>query len=238
MGEGNGKTALVTGGSRGYGLAIARKLVNEGFRVVIAARDREQLRAAQDEIGCEAVLEMDVTAPRDWERAFSLLQERFGGLDVLVNNAGGAVSLREVGEQSVEAIDSIVALNLSGVIYGCRIFGKAMKERRSGTIVNIASVCATHAWPGFSVYAAAKAGVLALSKGLHVELRPHDVRVTCILPAAGATDFMKHAGEENFEVRLRAEDIGETVAWVCRQPAHVVIEEMTVWGIDQEVVPL
>ena len=139
--------------------------------------------------------------------------------------------------QSVADLEAILALNLTSVVYGSRVFGARMRERRSGTIVNIASVCATHAWPGWSVYAAAKAGVLAFSKGLYVELQPHNVRVTCLTPPPGSTDFMKHAGGKNVPMRLQPQDIGETVAWVCRLPAHVVVEEITVWGIDQVVVP-
>ena len=233
-----GKTALVTGGSEGYGKAIARRLAELGARVIIAARDPGRLAAARAETGCADCLPMDVTSAADWERAAAWVAERHGALDVLVNNAGGAVRVIDTVDQSVADIEAILALNLSGVVFGSRVFGARMRERRSGTIVNIASVCATHAWPGWSVYAAAKAGVLAFSKGLYVELQPYNVRVTCVIPAAGATDFMKHAGGTNARVRLQAEDVGETVAWVCRQPAHVVIEELTVWGIDQAVVPL
>ncbi len=233
-----GKTALVTGGSQGYGRAIAQALTRDLARVIIAARNRELLETAREEIGCEAALPMDVTSPADWGRVASHVVDRYGALDVLVNNAGGAVRLVETARQEVADIDAAIALNLNSVVYGCRIFGGLMKERRSGTIINIASVCAKHAWPGWSVYAAAKAGVLAFSKGLYVELQPYKVRVTCLLPAAGSTDFMKHAGGENVVMKLQAADVAEAVLSVCRLPDHVVVEEMTVWGMDQEVVPL
>jgi NADP-dependent 3-hydroxy acid dehydrogenase YdfG len=232
-----GKTALVTGGSQGYGRAIAQALAREGARVIIAARKEGPLQAAREQIGCEA-LSMDVRSPADWQRVASHVAERHGALDVLVNNAGGAVRVVETVRQELADIDASIALNLSSVVYGCRIFGRLMRERRSGTIVNIASVCAKQAWPGWSVYAAAKAGVLAFSKGLYVELQPYNVRVTCLLPGAGSTDFMKHAGGENMVLKLQAEDVAQAVLSVCRLPAHVVVEEMTVWGIDQEVVPL
>ena len=233
-----GKTALVTGGSQGYGRAIAQALAREGARVIIAARNERRLQEARQQIGCEEALSMDVSSPADWERIASRVAERYGGLDVLVNNAGGAVRVVETVRQELADIDASIALNLSSVVYGCRVFGRLMKARRSGTIVNIASVCAKQAWPGWSVYAAAKAGVLAFSKGLYVELQPYGVRVTCLLPGAGSTDFMKHAGGENMVLKLQAEDVAQAVLSVCRLPAHVVVEEMTVWGIDQEVVPL
>ncbi len=233
-----GKTALVTGGSQGYGKAIARKLVEAGAHVIIAARNREPLVEAKAQIGCDDYLTMDVACAGDWERVAGRIMDRYGRLDVLVNNAGGAIRVTETVGQTVSDIDASIALNLSSVVYGSRVFGRLMKERRSGTIVNIASVCAKHAWPGWSVYAAAKAGVLAFSKGLYVELQPHGVRVTCLIPAAGSTDFMKHAGGTNMVVKLQPQDVGEAVVYVCSLPEHVVIEEITVWGIDQEVVPL
>ncbi len=233
-----GKTALVTGGSQGYGRAIAARLAGEGMRVIIAARNADLLREARERAGCDDSLVMDVTRAADWERALAHVTERYGRLDVLVNNAGGAIRVEETVDQTVEDIDAAIALNLNGVVYGSRVFGGLMREQRAGTIVNIASVCATHAWPGWSVYAAAKAGVRAFSKGLYVELQPYNVRVTCLIPAAGSTDFMKHAGGENMVMKLQPQDIAEAVACVCRLPAHVVVEEMTVWGIDQAVVPL
>lgn len=232
------KTALVTGGSQGYGRAIAEKLTALGMKVIITARNRDALEKAAVDTGCDGFLVMDVTKPDDWEQTYERVMERYGKLDVLVNNAGGGIHITDTTEQTIEDIDASVLLNLSSVIYGSRIFGKLMKERKSGTIINVSSVCAKHAWPGWSVYAAAKAGVVAFSKGLYVELRPFSVRVTCLIPAAGSTDFMKHARGTNLDTKLTAEDIGEAVASLCALPAHVVVEEMTIWGNDQAVVPL
>jgi len=231
------KVALVTGGSQGYGRSIAEKLVKEGVKVIIAALGKESLEMTKMEIGCEDLLVMDVTLPEYWDLAAERILSKYGTLDILINNAGGAVKLKNVIDLSLEEIDSIIKLNLNSVVYSCRVFGKIMKKKRSGTILNIASVCATHAWPAYSVYGAAKAGVLEFSKGLYSELQPYGVRVTCMIPGAGATDFMKHAGAENMNVRLQAEDVAEAVVSVCRLPDHVVVEEMTLWGIDQAVIP-
>ena len=232
------KTALVTGGSKGYGRAIAERLSKAGMKVIIAARNRAALEKTALEIGCDGFLIMDVTSSSDWETVYTGVMERYGGLDILVNNAGGGVNITDTVNQTIEDINESIALNLSSAVYGSRIFGQLMKKQKSGTIVNIASVCAKHAWPGFSVYAAAKAGLLAFSKGLYVELQPYNVRVTCLIPAAGATDFMKHARGTNMEMKLTSEDIGAAVEYICGLPEHVVVEEMTVWGIDQAVVPL
>jgi len=233
------KIVLITGGSQGYGRAAAGAFVQAGAIVVIAARGEEQLQQAQRETGCAACIAMDVTRPDDWEnRALPFIERRFGRLDVLINNAGGGVVIADLPDQTIRQIDASIALNLCSAIYGARTFAPMMKKQKSGTIINVASVCAKHAWPGWSVYAAAKWGVLGFSKNLYVELQPHGVRVSCIVPGAGATDFMKHAGEPNMNMRLRAEDVAQAMLGVCSLPEHVVVEEMIVWGIDQAVVPL
>lgn len=233
------KIVLITGGSQGYGKAAAKAFVQAGADVVIAARGEETLQKAQHETGCVGIIAMDVTRPEDWEnRALSFIERRFGRLDVLINNAGGGVVIAELPSQTIEQIDRSIALNLSSVIYGARTFAPMMKRQRSGTIINVASACAKHAWHGWSVYAAAKWGVIGFSKNLYVELQPHNVRVSCVVPGAGATDFMKHAGEQNMNMRLKAEDIAQAMLSICTLPEHVVVEEMIVWGIDQAVVPL
>ena len=140
--------------------------------------------------------------------------------------------------QTKETIDSTIAINLNSVIYGSSIFGEIMKTQGDGIIINISSVCAKHAWGGWSVYAAAKAGVLNFTKGLYVELQPYGVRATCIIPASASTDFQKSAGIDEVVQSLQAENIADAVYYTATQPKGVVVEEMTVWGTAQVVVPL
>ena len=114
-----------------------------------------------------------------------------------------------------------------------------MKANKSGTIINVSSVCAKEAWAGFSVYAAAKWGVLGFSKGLYVELRPYNVRVTCMVPASANTGFQRNANvPESGPMLLKPHDIAEAIVFTCKLSDKAVDEEMTVWGIDQEVNPL
>ena len=113
-----------------------------------------------------------------------------------------------------------------------------MKEQGEGTIINIASVCAKHAWPKWNIYAAAKWGVLGFSKALYVELQPYHVRVTCIMPGLSSTNFQASAGKNPINSLLSPDDLAEVIVNICALPKHVVIEETIVWGIDQVVNPL
>lgn len=234
----NGKIVLITGGTSGYGKATAKKLVEEGATVIITARNQTELDSSKTDTGCADAIRMDVTEFADWQMTYDFVVKKYGRLDVLVNNAGGGVAIRDVTEQNKEDIDRAIKLNLNSTIYGANVFAPLMKEQKSGTIINLSSVCAKEAWPGWSVYASAKWGVLGFSKGLYVELRPYNVRVTCLIPASASTGFQKNAQIGEVENKLKPEDIAESIAYICELPEHAVVEELTVWGIDQEVNPL
>lgn len=232
------RVIMITGASSGYGEAIARAFQKEGDIVILAARTEERLIAACERIGTNHYIAMDVTAPDDWNKAYEYIDSRFGRIDVLINNAGGGVAIKELTEQSIKEIDNAILLNLNSTIYGCRKFAPMMKAQRAGTIINVSSVCARHCWPAWSVYAAAKAGVLNFSKSLYTEMRPYQVRVTCMIPAAAKTGFQKAAGMEEVTNRLGTEDVATMMVAIANLPERAVVEEMTVWGIDQEVNPM
>ena len=137
---------------------------------------------------------MDVTQAKDWQdKAVARIVNKYGRLDVLVSNAGGALQNEDIEHMKTSNVDKIIAHNLNSVIYGCKAFSSLMKLQNSETIINLSSVCSKHAWPGWSVYAVAKWGVVGFSKNIYVDLRPFGIRITCVIPGAGATDFMKHA---------------------------------------------
>lgn len=234
-----GTVAFVTGGSSGMGLGTARKLVKLGCRVVIAARSEDKLLAAQKDTGADDVFVMDITDYADWERAREFIAEKYGRLDFLINNAGGGVAIVPYLEQSMENIRRSIDLNLYGAMYGCRVFAPMMVEQKSGLIVNVLSVCAQHAWPGFSVYSAAKAGLREFTKCLYLELQSKGVRATCFVPGGCNTNFAAAAGQSNDDdMKFNGEDVGEAIAALCSFNEYVFTEEMTVWSIEQEVVPL
>ena len=152
---------------------------------------------------------------------------------------------RDVATQLLQAFSSIFsgysAMKKMSILVdkiGSKIFGEIMKNQRDGIIINISSVCAKHCWAGWSVYAAAKAGVLNFTKGLYVELRPFGARATCIIPAAASTGFQSEAGIGEENQTLTSDDIDNAVFYAANQPKGVVVEEMTVWGTSQDVQPL
>ncbi len=232
------KLAIITGATSGYGLATAKKLKAEGYFVVIASRNTEKVAKTVKEFGFDDGYVLDVCSYSEWEKFAKYIQVKYGKVDVLVNNAGGGVAIEPTIDQTEDNIDQTIRLNLNSVIYGCKLFGKIMKNKKDGVIINVSSVCATHCWENWSVYAAAKAGVLNFSKGLYVELQPYGVRVTCLIPASASTGFQKSAGLSETSDSLHVEDIANAVYYIVSQPKSVVVEEMTVWGTSQMVQPL
>ena len=137
-----GRVVLITGASSGYGKATAKAFKENGDTVIMTARNEARLLAAQSEVGGDLALTLDVTSPADWDAALATVRERYGRLDVLVNNAGGGIAIKEVAEFSVEEIDATIKLNLNSVIYGCRAVAPLMKEQKCGTIINISWIFA------------------------------------------------------------------------------------------------
>ena len=116
------KIVLITGASSGYGKATAKAFKDNGDTVIMTARNLEKLNSACSEVGGDLAFSMDVNKPSDWELAVKTVKEKYGRLDVLVNNAGGGIAIKEVSEFTTEEIDATIKLNLNSVIYGCRAF--------------------------------------------------------------------------------------------------------------------
>ena len=232
------RIVVITGASSGFGLATAKAFIKNGDTVVMTSNNEAQLVAACEEIGGAMTVVMDVTVPADWERLRKAVIEKYGKIDILINNAGAGLSIKEVSDQTIEEIDSIIKLNLTSVIYGCREFGNQFKAQKMGTIINLASICARQCWPTWTTYAAAKAGVLNFSKGFYLEMKPHNVRVSCVIPSSASTGFQKASGIGAVTDLLTADDIAQTILYVCNLPQHAVVEDVTVFGIDKDICPL
>ena len=232
------RIVVITGASSGYGKACAELFKKNGDTVIMTARNAEKLKNACEEVGGDMAFPMDVTVPADWERLADTVRGKYGRLDILVNNAGGGIAIKEVTEQSTDEIDTVIKLNLNSVVYGCRAAADIMKAQGSGTMIKISSVCAKECWPAWSVYAAAKAGVLNFSKGMYLEMQPYNVRVSCVIPSSASTGFQRACGVGETTDLLKPEDIAETVLYVANLPQRAVVEDVTVWGIDKQVNPL
>jgi NAD(P)-dependent dehydrogenase (short-subunit alcohol dehydrogenase family) len=182
------KVALITGGNRGIGLAIARALLAEGCDVMISARQESTLKRAAKEIARRPARAIPVVCDvRDQEAVEAMLaalKDRFGGLDILVNNAGIAHANLAVGQLPVESWKEVIATNLTGMFLVTRAALPLIK--RGGAIVNNLSISAERVFAGSSAYAASKHGALGFTNTLREELRERGIRVIALLP--GATD--------------------------------------------------
>ncbi len=231
---------LVTGGSDGYGRGIAAVLKNAGAEVWITGRNAAKLEKTAQELGVRTI-QADASSGADWDR----VMRETGDFDVLVNNAGFGGKIVPVAEQTDEDIIRTIGTNLTGVILGCRRAAAMMVRRKRGIIINISSVCALYAWPAWSVYTAAKAGVAKFSHGLYTELRPYGVRVSCVTPSWGQTGF-NHAANisgasENPELAAKCiapEELGNIIKSIIEQPDHLAIPDVTVQPVIQDISPM
>lgn len=233
---------IVTGGSRGYGAGIAEAFATAGSRVWITGRNEADLRRAAGRVGARPFV-ADVADGSAWDRLLAEVLAETGRLDVLVNNAGEGVRIGPASEQTDEAILQSISSNLTGAMLGCRRAAAIMQRQGDGLIVNIGSACSVHAWAGWSVYSAAKSGLLMFTRCLLAELRPHGVRVTSVLPSWGQTDFTAGAGLPPRDPEILAQcitpaDLGRLVLQTSRMPAHLVAEEIRLWPMVQPMAQL
>jgi NAD(P)-dependent dehydrogenase (short-subunit alcohol dehydrogenase family) len=201
------KAALVTGGSSGIGLAIARMLRDEGHDVTLAARHEERLRAASDELGAFAVV-TDVAREDDCERLVDAHRERFGRLDVLVCSAGVGIAAR-IEELQTKHWDLQLDVNLRGVFLVTRFALPLLKQSR-GLVVNLSSIAGTSAAPGLAAYGAAKAGLISYTRSLNAELADDGVRATALCPGFVDTPMAAWTGMSSDEM-IQPEDCAEIV---------------------------
>jgi NAD(P)-dependent dehydrogenase (short-subunit alcohol dehydrogenase family) len=203
----DGRTALVTGGNRGLGRAIALSLAEAGADVAIAARDRDSLDAVAAEIEQRgrrtAAVSTDVTSSADVDRMVGEVVGELGGLDILVNNSG-VLHAAPLLETSDEDWDRVIATNLRGAFLCSRAAGRHFAEQGSGKVVNIASNFAYKGVANFVSYCSSKAAVVAFTRALAVEWAPLGMQVNAIAPGYFETDM-------NADLRADADQVARTV---------------------------
>jgi len=228
-----GKVALVTGGSRGIGFAVARALAAEGCRVIIVARGREVLKKSAAQIrkqaGSGASVVPIVCDVRNLESINSLFQavkEQFGKLDVLVNNAGISQRPTALEDTSPEMWRDILDTNLTGMFLCTRAALPLMK--RGATVINNLSAAAKQVFPHFAAYTAAKTGAFGLTLSLRQELIPRGIRVTALMPGATATDIWQQIMPDAPRGRMiDVDSVAQAVLYAVLLPAKVNPSEIS-----------
>jgi 3-oxoacyl-[acyl-carrier protein] reductase len=228
----NGKTAIVTGSTKGIGRAIAEALVREGANVCVSARKWDEVERAVSELGDagEGNVTGAVCDVRDYDEVKALFEHaaaEFGGVDVLVNNAGIGMFGR-VDEMSPEDFRAVIETNLFGVFYCCREAIPRMKERGGGYIINISSLAGTNAHPQMAAYNASKFGLNGFSEALMQEVRHDGIRVSYVLPGSVNTYFGDDEPDESQSWQLQPEDIARVVLDLLRTEERALVSRVEI----------
>ncbi len=228
-------TALVTGGSSGIGQAIAQMLVNAGAQVAIIGRDENKLSAAAKAMNVFAV-RADVANEKDVERTYKEVLQKFGQLDILINNAGFGV-FKNLVDQDVESFDAVFATNVRGAMLMGREAAKHFISRNKGNIVNIASTSSLRGAPRGTAYYGSKFALRGMTECWRAELRKNNIRVFLINPSEVLTNFADVAGfaqNKQNPSKLRGEEIAFAVKAVLEMDDRGFTPELTVFATNPQ----
>jgi 3-oxoacyl-[acyl-carrier protein] reductase len=226
-----GKTALVTGGSRGIGFAIARRLGRMGAKVAICARDANKLEDAAGRLGNDGVevlaVTTDVTSAKEIGALVTKTEKSLGTIEILVNNAGVGY-FGPVHEAYEKNWDSVLDTNLKSVFLLSKAVAPGMIERRAGHIINIGSLAGKNAFKNGGVYCASKWGLMGLTECMAEDLREYAIRVSVICPGSVATDFGSPTSKKNPDKILQPDDIAHAVEMLVTQAPQSFISEVLI----------
>jgi len=226
----SGKIAIVTGGTRGIGRAIAERLLGEGALVAVCSRSRENVQAfvnrckpaARDRLLAEPA---DMSKLEDVEGFFTAVDQRFGGLDILVNNAGIGI-FKSVADLTPEEWHRVIDLNLSGLYYCSHAALPRMRRRGGGYIINISSLAGKNPFAGGAAYNASKFAVNGFSEAMMLDHRYDDIRVSYVMPGSVDTDFSPHTASAGW--KIQPEDIADVVLALLRLPDRTLVSRVEI----------
>ncbi|OCG57579.1 SDR family NAD(P)-dependent oxidoreductase [Gilliamella sp. Nev3-1] len=236
--------ALVTGASSGFGQAICRKLVADGYKVIGVARRGDKLQKLADELGINfTFLTLDVTKKDAIESILLQLPKAFQPIDILINNAGLALGLEPAYQADFNDWETMIQTNIMGLIHLTHQILPSMVERNFGYIINLGSVAGTYAYKGGNVYGATKAFVKQFSANLRTDLLGKKIRVTNIEPGlCGGTEFSNvrfHGNNEQAAAVYKGidyitpDDIANTVSWLVNTPTHFNVNSLEIMPVAQ-----
>ena len=241
-----GKVVVITGASSGLGEAAARLLAAQGAEVVLGARRVDRLEALAREINDQGrralALATDVVDPKQVQRLVDTAVERFGRVDVIINNAG-LMPQSPLDRLRIDEWDRMIDVNIKGVLYGIAAALPHMKRQKSGHIVNVSSVAGHKVRAGGAVYSATKHAVRVISEGLRQEVKPYNIRTTIISPGAVETELPNSVSEPDVaanirrmydEIAIPADSFARAVAFAMSQPDDVDINEILYRPTRQE----
>ena len=221
-----GRTAVVTGASKGIGYAVADALVAAGSNVIICARNSDDVSRASAALGDRGEgrvvgVTCDMRNHDEVRRLVGRAVEEFGGLDVLVNNAGVG-HFAPIDEISLEDWHRVLETNLNGVFYACHEAIPHMKHGGGGWIINIGSLAGKNPMLGGSAYNASKFGLLGFSEAMMLDVRHHGIRVSCVMPGSVATHFNQHTPSDADAWKIQPEDIARVVMDLLAMPERTL----------------
>jgi NADP-dependent 3-hydroxy acid dehydrogenase YdfG len=242
-----GKVVVITGASSGLGEATARLLSSQGASVVLGARRVDRLKSLADELtqkgGKALAVATDVTNSDQVKSLVEASVQKFGRIDVMINNAG-LMPLSLIERLKIDDWNRMIDVNIKGVLYGIAAALPHMKKQKSGHIINVSSVAGHEVRPGSVVYSATKHAVRVISEGLRQEVKPYNIRTTVISPGAVATELPNSITEpdvaENIqkfyeEFAIPAESFAQAVLYAMSQPDEVDINEILFRPTRQEL---
>ena len=242
-----GKVVVITGASSGLGEAAAKHLSVLGATVVLGARRADRIEKLASEIndngGKSLAIAVDVTQREQVKKLVDSAVEHFGRVDVILNNAG-IMPLSPMDRLNVDEWDTMIDVNIKGVLNGVAAVLPYMKEQKSGQIINTSSVAGHKIFTGSAVYSATKFAVRALTEGLRMEVKPYNIRTTIVCPGAVKTELLEHITEADIqqtnqdyvgEVGISPDSFARVVAFAISQPDDVDINEIIFRPTSQEL---